>query len=110
VEPGIKPLGFNWKIGIGLVTSLAARETIVSTLGTIYAPRPGTVDYAEGQVAMGGQNLDAKSIGAEFAKGQSITTSNGKAEILLTPGVFLRLGPGRVGRYAYPTRSGPRDA
>ncbi|MRR13502.1 ferrous iron transporter B, partial [bacterium] len=30
------PLGFNWKIGIGLVTSIAAREVIVGTLGTIY--------------------------------------------------------------------------
>jgi len=36
MEPLIKPLGFNWKIGIGLITSLAARETIVATLGTIY--------------------------------------------------------------------------
>lgn len=36
IEPIIKPLGFNWKIGIGLVTSLAAREVIVGTLGTIY--------------------------------------------------------------------------
>jgi ferrous iron transport protein B len=36
IEPAIKPLGFNWKIGIGLLTSLAARETIVSTLGEIY--------------------------------------------------------------------------
>ncbi len=36
IEPAIKPLGFNWKIGIGLLTSLAARETIVSTLGAIY--------------------------------------------------------------------------
>jgi ferrous iron transport protein B len=36
VEPVIRPLGFNWKIGIGLVTSLAAREVIVGTLGTIY--------------------------------------------------------------------------
>jgi ferrous iron transport protein B len=36
VEPVIAPLGFNWKIGIGLITSLAARETIVSTLSTIY--------------------------------------------------------------------------
>ena len=36
VEPIIKPLGFNWKIGIGLITSLAAREVIVGTLGTIY--------------------------------------------------------------------------
>jgi len=36
VEPVIKPLGFNWKIGIGLITSLAAREVIVGTLGSIY--------------------------------------------------------------------------
>ena len=36
VEPLIQPLGFNWKIGIGLITSLAAREVIIGTLGTIY--------------------------------------------------------------------------
>jgi ferrous iron transport protein B len=41
VEPAIKPLGFNWKIGIGLITSMAARETIVSTLGTIYGMKEG---------------------------------------------------------------------
>ena len=40
IEPAIRPLGFNWKIGIGLITSLAARETIVSTLGTIYGMDP----------------------------------------------------------------------
>jgi ferrous iron transport protein B len=36
IEPLIQPLGFNWKIGVGLLTSLAAREVIVGTLGTIY--------------------------------------------------------------------------
>jgi len=36
IEPVIQPLGFNWKIGVGLLTSLAAREVIVGTLGTIY--------------------------------------------------------------------------
>jgi ferrous iron transport protein B len=36
VEPLIRPLGFNWKIGIGLITSIAAREVIVGTLGAIY--------------------------------------------------------------------------
>ena len=40
VEPAIRPLGFNWKIGIGLITSLAAREVIVGTLGTIYGMEP----------------------------------------------------------------------
>jgi len=42
IEPVIKPLGFNWKIGIGLITSLAARETIIATLGTIYGMNPET--------------------------------------------------------------------
>jgi len=37
IEPAIKPLGFNWKIGIGLITSFAARETIIATMGAIYA-------------------------------------------------------------------------
>jgi hypothetical protein len=55
--------------------------------------RPGTVNYVEGQAAMNGQSLDAKSVGMEMGQGQSITTLSGKAEVLLTPGVFLRLGP-----------------
>jgi hypothetical protein len=55
--------------------------------------RPGTVNYVEGQAAMGGQTLSAKSTGTELTENQSLTTLNGKAEILLTPGVFLRLGP-----------------
>ncbi len=37
LEPMIKPLGFDWKIGIALVTGLAAKEVVVSTLGTIYS-------------------------------------------------------------------------
>ncbi len=36
IEPLVEPLGLNWKVGIGLITSLAAREVIVGTLGTIY--------------------------------------------------------------------------
>ena len=36
IEPIIEPLGFNWRIGVGLITSLAAREVIVGTLGTLY--------------------------------------------------------------------------
>ncbi len=36
IEPAIRPLGFNWKIGVGIITSLSAREVIVGTLGTLY--------------------------------------------------------------------------
>jgi ferrous iron transport protein B len=37
IEPLITPLGFDWKIGIGLISSFAARETIISTLSIVYS-------------------------------------------------------------------------
>ena len=37
IEPVIKPLGYDWKIGISLITSFAAREVFVGTMSTIYA-------------------------------------------------------------------------
>ncbi|HEY5657794.1 MAG TPA: ferrous iron transporter B [Myxococcota bacterium] len=41
IEPLIEPLGFDWKIGVGLLASLAAREVIVSTLAQIYSASEG---------------------------------------------------------------------
>ena len=46
IEPAIKPLGFDWKIGISLITSFAAREAFVGTMSTIYS-----VDSGEEQTA-----------------------------------------------------------
>jgi len=37
IEPVIKPLGFDWKMGVGLVGAFAAREVFVSTMGIVYA-------------------------------------------------------------------------
>ena len=37
IEPVIKPLGYDWKIGIALITSFAAREVFVGTIATIYS-------------------------------------------------------------------------
>ena len=37
IEPTIAPLGYNWKIGVGLVGAMAAREVFVSTMGTVYS-------------------------------------------------------------------------
>lgn len=37
IEPVIKPLGFNWRIGVGLLAAFSAKEVLVSTLGTIYS-------------------------------------------------------------------------
>jgi ferrous iron transport protein B len=45
IEPVIAPLGFDWKIGIGIVASFAAREVFVSTMSTVY--NVGEVDESE---------------------------------------------------------------
>ena len=42
IEPVIAPLGFNWKVGIGLISSVLAREVMVSTMGTLYGADPET--------------------------------------------------------------------
>ena len=44
IEPAIKPLGYDWKIGIGLITSFAAREAFVGTMATIYSVDGGPDD------------------------------------------------------------------
>ncbi|HWJ23735.1 MAG TPA: ferrous iron transport protein B [Gemmatimonadaceae bacterium] len=36
IEPAVRPLGYDWKIGVGIASSFAAREVFVSTMGTIY--------------------------------------------------------------------------
>lgn len=47
IEPAIRPLGYDWKIGIALITSFAAREVFVGTMATIYSA-DGDSDNQEG--------------------------------------------------------------
>lgn len=55
-------------------------------------PPPGTVNYIEGKARIGNQDLTETSIGTvQLATGETLTTENGRAEILLTPGVILRV-------------------
>jgi hypothetical protein len=54
---------------------------------------PGTLNYVEGQASIEGRPLSPQSVGkATLEAGQVLATANGNAEILLTPGIFLRLG------------------
>jgi FecR protein len=78
----------SWKAmqGIFLTVALSALAWGANTA------LPGTINYVEGHAAIGAQVLDSKSIGsADLRPGQTLATENGKAELLLTPGVFLRL-------------------
>jgi len=82
----------RWKVAIGV--GLAA---LLSMPAWADADRrsamPGTLNYVEGEASMNDEALNSKSVGsAELQPGQMLSTGNGKAEILLTPGVYLRLG------------------
>ena len=46
IEPVIRPLGYDWKIGIALITSFAAREVFVGTISTIYSIGADDADEA----------------------------------------------------------------
>ena len=46
IEPAVRPLGWDWKIGIGAIASFPAREVIIATLGTIYS-LGGEIDIEE---------------------------------------------------------------
>jgi ferrous iron transport protein B len=65
IEPAIRPLGYDWKIGISLITSFAAREVFVGSLATIYAIQ----DDGEENVRLIERLKNEKS-----AKGESIFT------------------------------------
>jgi hypothetical protein len=74
---------------------------LLLSLATLFAPaygqsanqaRPGTLNYVEGQASIDGRQVSPQSVGStELQPGQYLATADGKAEILLTPGVFLRL-------------------
>lgn len=78
-----------WKALGGLV--LAAMLSVPAWAAD--AALPGTLNYVEGQANVGDQSLSSKQVGSvELQAGQKLDTETGKAEILLTPGVFLRVG------------------
>jgi FecR protein len=75
-----------------LATSLAILSTTAFAQSGNQA-RPGTLNYIEGQASIEGRPLSSTSVAnTTLQAGQVIATANGKAEILLTPGIFLRLG------------------
>lgn len=50
VEPVVKPLGFDWKMGVSLVTGLAAKEIVVSSLGILYNDEAGDTENSQSLV------------------------------------------------------------
>ena len=66
IEPTIRPLGFDWKMGVGIVASVAAREVFVSTMATIYR--------VEGDEASRAQSLGERLKSERRADGSPVYT------------------------------------
>jgi hypothetical protein len=77
-----------WQVVLVLLATGA-----VGAADTTNMPPPGTLNYVEGQVSVQGQEQTPKSVGSTYLEpNQVLDTRNGNAEMLLTPGVYLRLG------------------
>src|SRR5258708_1134459 len=77
----LKVLGSFFLAGILTVPAWAAKTA-----------QPGSLNYVEGQVSIAGQPLNGESGGkVTLQSGQILSTGSGRAEVLLTPGVFLRI-------------------
>lgn len=80
-------------IFLAALLSLPAWAADVDNSSSRRTASPGMLNYVEGQASMDDQTLDSKAVGsAQLQAGQVLSTGNGKAELLLTPGVYLRLG------------------
>ena len=73
IEPVVKPLGYDWKIGIGLISSFAAREVFIGTLATIYSVEDDGEDSTTIKQKMASEiNPDTNEKRFNFATGASL--------------------------------------
>jgi hypothetical protein len=78
----------HWRI----TAALLGMGMICAPAFSANAARPGAVNYIEGTAYLDGRQLNNQDVdSAELDAGQVLTTSDGKAEVLLAPGIFLRL-------------------
>jgi len=78
--------------GFGLLAALLCLPDFAAAAPQNNQAYPGMLNYIEGQASIGSRTLDANSVGsAALQPGQTLDTQQGKVEVLLTPGVFLRL-------------------
>jgi hypothetical protein len=82
---------------------------IFTTAFAATTARPGIVNYVEGQVSLDGQAITSKAQGsAEVQSGHVLSTNQGKAEMLLVPGVYLRMSDHAAVKMVTPSLSDTR--
>jgi hypothetical protein len=82
----------KYSLGVLMVTAPAWSAKLPTAGPTAGPPRPGSINYIDGQASIGTNSLAPGAVGSVvLEKDQILTTEAGKVEILLTPGVFLRV-------------------
>ncbi len=85
------------------IIALLGSAMVTATAFAAQPARPGTVNYIEGAVYLDSQPLSNNDVGnISLERGQELRTESGKAEILLTPGVFLRVNDNSTVRLVSP--------
>lgn len=97
----------RFRTSLALVGFIGATAVVLSAQ-TYRTALPGTVNYIEGQASINGQPLNSRQEGnIQLRPNESLMTGNGKAEILLSPGVFLRAGSNSEIRMVFPGLADP---
>lgn len=82
-----------WQPAAKMLAGLLVSAMCAAPQGYTVSARPGALNYIEGNAYINGQPVSDKGLRAVFLNaGDTLSTGPGKAEVLLTPGVFLRIG------------------
>jgi hypothetical protein len=82
-----------WHTPAGIVAGLFVAALCAMPQAYTISARPGVINYIEGAASVNGSRVSNKTTGRSFlAANDTLSTETGKAEVLLTPGVFLRVG------------------
>src|SRR5579863_8793891 len=93
----------------GFIGVLAACVLLAIPAAAASNAIPGTLNYVEGQVTVAGQTVTSHSVGSvQVEPNQVLETGQGRAELLLTPGVFLRVGDNSAVRLVSPELANTR--
>ena len=102
-----------WRVGARILTGFFLTAMCAMPQSYTASAKPGVINYLEGSATLNGQPLilnKQQQAPAYLNANETLSTSNGKAEILLTPGVFLRIGDNSAVRMISPGLTDTRVA
>ena len=98
-----------WKRSVAIALGLGLAIFCTPIWAAPPVAQPGALNYVEGQVSIGNQPVTSRAVGSAILNtGDVLSTGNGRAELLLTPGVFMRLGKNSAVRMESPELTNTR--